>query len=147
MTTKRSGSPFDLCNFVFADGRGCCMPSISSLGELLLARRFWGVLKSCRGPSLRSLTRPTGARKKKSGCSARDDRQGKFAAASGGRRKESERGWWLDAPGLLLRCHPERNGRLFPRSRRANVGHAERERGKISNSTRVYVQAGELKCG
>jgi hypothetical protein len=31
MTTKRSGSPYDLCNFVFADGRGCCMPSIPSL--------------------------------------------------------------------------------------------------------------------
>jgi|ERR1700686_3650838 len=31
MTTKRAGSPFDLCNFVFADGRGCCMPSVPSL--------------------------------------------------------------------------------------------------------------------
>jgi hypothetical protein len=31
MTTKRAGSPYDLCNFVFADGRGCCMPSIPSL--------------------------------------------------------------------------------------------------------------------
>ena len=25
MTTKGAGSPFDLCNFVFADGRGGCM--------------------------------------------------------------------------------------------------------------------------
>src|SRR5258708_7353248 len=31
MTTKRAGSPYALCNFVFADGRGCCMPSIPSL--------------------------------------------------------------------------------------------------------------------
>lgn len=31
MTTKRSGSPYDLCQFTFADGRGCCMPSIPSL--------------------------------------------------------------------------------------------------------------------
>ena len=31
MTTKRSNSPFDLCNFVFANGSGCCMPSIPSL--------------------------------------------------------------------------------------------------------------------
>ena len=31
MTTKRSGSPFDLCNFVFSDGRGCSMPSVPSL--------------------------------------------------------------------------------------------------------------------
>src|SRR6266481_5823241 len=31
MTTKRAGSPYDLCNFVFADGRGCCMPSVPSL--------------------------------------------------------------------------------------------------------------------
>jgi len=31
MTTKRAGSPYDLCNFVFADGRSCCMPSIPSL--------------------------------------------------------------------------------------------------------------------
>src|SRR6266849_9802350 len=31
MTTKRAGSPYDLCNFQFDDGRGCCMPSIPSL--------------------------------------------------------------------------------------------------------------------
>jgi len=31
MTTKRSNSPFDLCNFVFANGSGCCMPSVPSL--------------------------------------------------------------------------------------------------------------------
>src|SRR5258705_105896 len=31
MTTKRAGSPYDLCNFVFADGRSCCMPAIPSL--------------------------------------------------------------------------------------------------------------------
>jgi hypothetical protein len=31
MTTKRSSSPFDLCNFVFANGSGCCMPSVPSL--------------------------------------------------------------------------------------------------------------------
>ena len=31
MTTKRAGSPYDLCNFVFDDGRSCCMPSIPSL--------------------------------------------------------------------------------------------------------------------
>jgi hypothetical protein len=31
MTTKHAGSPYDLCNFVFADGRGCCMPSVPSL--------------------------------------------------------------------------------------------------------------------
>ena len=31
MTTKRAGSPYDLCTFVFADGRSCCMPSIPSL--------------------------------------------------------------------------------------------------------------------
>ena len=31
MTTKRSNSPFDLCNFVFANGSGCCMPAVPSL--------------------------------------------------------------------------------------------------------------------
>ncbi len=31
MTTKRAGSPYDLCNFQFDDGRGCCMPSVPSL--------------------------------------------------------------------------------------------------------------------
>jgi hypothetical protein len=31
MTTARAGSPYDLCNFQFADGRGCCMPAIPSL--------------------------------------------------------------------------------------------------------------------
>jgi hypothetical protein len=34
---------------------------------------------------------------------------------------------------------------FFLRSRRANVGHAERDRGEISTSTRVYVLPGELK--
>jgi hypothetical protein len=31
MTTKRAGSPYDLCKFEFSDGRGCCMPSVPSL--------------------------------------------------------------------------------------------------------------------
>jgi hypothetical protein len=44
MTTKRSGSPFDLCNFVFADGRGCCMPSVPSLNGY--CRSHGTVLKS-----------------------------------------------------------------------------------------------------
>src|SRR5882757_9413775 len=44
MTTKRAGSPYDLCNFVFADGRGCCMPSIPSLNGY--CRSHGTVLKS-----------------------------------------------------------------------------------------------------
>ena len=44
MTTKRSGSPYDLCNFVFADGRGCCMPSVPSLNGY--CRSHGTVLKS-----------------------------------------------------------------------------------------------------
>jgi hypothetical protein len=44
MTTKRSGSPYDLCSFVFADGRGCCMPSIPSLNGY--CRSHGTVLKS-----------------------------------------------------------------------------------------------------
>jgi hypothetical protein len=44
MTTKRSGSPFDLCNFVFDDGRGCCMSSIPSLNGY--CRSHGTVLKS-----------------------------------------------------------------------------------------------------
>ena len=31
MTTKRADSPLDLCNYVFADGRACCMPAVPSL--------------------------------------------------------------------------------------------------------------------
>src|SRR5258707_943677 len=44
MTTKRAGSPFDLCNFVFADGRGCCMPSVPSLNGY--CRSHGSLLKS-----------------------------------------------------------------------------------------------------
>src|SRR5258708_19872535 len=44
MTTKRAGSPYDLCNFVFADGRGCCMPAIPSLNGY--CRSHGTVLKS-----------------------------------------------------------------------------------------------------
>jgi|SRR5580704_1714681 hypothetical protein len=44
MTTKRSGSPYDLCQFQFADGRGCCMPSVPSLNGY--CRSHGTVLKS-----------------------------------------------------------------------------------------------------
>jgi hypothetical protein len=44
MTTKRAGSPYDLCNFQFADGRGCCMPSVPSLNGY--CRSHGTVLKS-----------------------------------------------------------------------------------------------------
>src|SRR5260221_731379 len=62
MTTKRAGSPYDLCNFVFADGRGCCMPSIPSLngycrshGTVLKPRPAGvGRVKSAPGFPLRS---------------------------------------------------------------------------------------------
>ena len=39
MTTKRANSPFDLCNFVFANGSGCCMPA-GGMPPALLRGRF-----------------------------------------------------------------------------------------------------------
>ena len=100
MTTKRSGSPFDLCNFVFADGRGCCMPSVPSLNGY--CRSHGTVLKS-RPPAEHN-----------------ED---------------------------LLLAHsviPSGMADFLFRSRRANVGHAERDRGNqpcptLTNGTPTEV--------
>jgi len=117
MTTKRAGSPYDLCNSVFADGRACCMPSIPSLNRYC---RSHGGLRGAE-ISPRSLSSwPTFAKRER----------GRKSAIPLGMTEKAKLPRFALLRALATFCHPERSSPIFSYAPYFGAsGCVERDRG------------------